>query len=105
MENRIIDQVGKEGEYFLGDVLYPTTGNVKRIVAWDKKFTLDGLQEYLIKRRIAADESNKKHDLIVNVNVESGATDKQISSLKEVLRKANIQYVNYSSDTKEKDLN
>jgi hypothetical protein len=62
---------------------------------------LEELQEYLIKQKDLVEKENKlngtKYDLIVNLNVEVGVTDKQNSTLKEVLRKTKIQYLNYSS--------
>jgi hypothetical protein len=102
-------KVGKKGEYFVGNVLYPETGNVTKVVAWDKKISLEELQVYLIKKRSDQEKTfkkdNGKYDLVANVDVEVGASEKQISSLKEVLRKAEIQYVNYSSGFKKEGLN
>jgi len=68
---------------------------------------LEELQEYLIKQKDLVEKENKKngtkYDLVVNVNVEVGVTDKQNSTLKEVLRKTKIQHLNYSSEFQEED--
>lgn len=100
-------KVSKNDEIFIGEYIYPRTGDQKKLLAWSKKVTLEELQEYLIKQKDLVEKENikngTKYDLVVNVNVEVGVTDKQNSTLKEALRKTEIQYVNYSSEFKEED--
>jgi len=94
-------RLNRENEVFIGEYLYPKKGNITKVIAWSKKVNLEELQEYLIKQKDLVEKENKmngtKYDLIVNLNVEVGVTDKQNSTLKEVLRKTKIQYLNYSS--------
>jgi hypothetical protein len=100
-------KLSREDEVFIGEYLYPKTGNVTKVIAWSKKVNLEELQEYLIMQKDLVEKENKKngtrYDLVVNVNVEVGVTDKQNSTLKEVLRKTKIQHLNYSSEFKEED--
>ena len=100
-------RLSRENEVFIGEYIYPKTGNVTKVIAWSKKVNLEELQEYLIKQKDLVEKENKKngtkYDLVVNVNVEVGVTDKQNSTLKEVLRKTKIQHLNYSSEFQEED--
>ena len=100
-------KLNRENEVFIGEYLYPKTGNVTKVIAWSKNVNLEELQEYLIKEKDLVEKENKKngtkYDLVVNVNVEVGVSYKQISNLKEALRKTEFQYVNFSSQLKEED--
>ena len=91
-------KIEKNGELFLGEYIYPQTGNVKEVLAWSKKVTLNELQEYLIKQKDLAEKENKKnrtkYDLIASVRVEEGGSIDDIRKVKEALRKAKILNVN-----------
>ncbi len=43
---------------------------------------------------------NMEPEMVTSMNIEVGVTDQQVSALKEALRKAKAQYVNYSTTPK-----
>ncbi len=100
-------KVSKEGEFFIGEYIFPETGNQKMLLAWSKKVSLDELKEYLDNEKSQIDNFNRKegakYDLDVRVQIEVGASDKKVNELKNILQEIRIGNVKYSSDYKVSD--
>lgn len=88
-------KIDKNGDLFIGEYLYPKTGNVKQLLAWGKKTSIEELPEYLKTQKSFNKKQNEK-DLIVNIEDELGISVQKMVELKEILREAKIEYVNYN---------
>lgn len=98
-------KLDKNGELFIGEYVYPTTGDQKRLLRWSKTITKQEISEYVEKGRAYAAEMskkyNRKYEQQVFVLVEVGAKDEQVNELKEFLSSLDNLRVVFSTDRTE----
>lgn len=66
------------------------------------KCSIENLEEKLIKANKNLKETYERvgyeYPLVTSLKVEVGATDSQVNEVKDILRKTNVQQINYSSE-------
>ncbi len=87
----ILISISENGEYFIMNDKYSLAELEKKLSEIEQKFRNNNQVQ------------GTDYPLIVQVKVAEGITDKQVSQLKEALRKAKTQHVNYSTEYSEAD--